>query len=79
MNANKRESLRKPICVYLRPFAVNFPSDLETIQLRAIRVFRGQDSLHLGGAGSHRLGLASDRPLGFRHGYFRLRRATPSA
>ena len=46
MNANKRESLRKPICVYLRPFAVNFPSDFETIQLRAIRVFRGQDSLH---------------------------------
>ena len=50
MNANKRESLCNPICVYLRPFAVNFPSDFETIQLRAIRVFRGQDSLHPGGA-----------------------------
>ena len=46
INANKRESLRNPIRVYLRPFAVNFPSDFETIQLRAIRVLRGQDSLH---------------------------------
>ena len=43
MNANKRESLRNPIRVYLRPFAVNFSSVFETIQLRAIR---GQESLH---------------------------------
>ena len=45
MNANKREFLRNPIHVYLRPFAVNFPSVFETNQLRAIR---GQDSLHPG-------------------------------
>ena len=78
MNANKRESLRNSIRVYLRPFAVNFPSDFETIQLRAIRVFRGQDSLHPSEAGPHRLGLASDRPLGqvFRRGYFRLLRSS---